>query len=298
MQKIVPNLWFDHVAVEAVDFYLSAFPNARKLATQYYPMEGLLDFQEELAGKALTVDFEIAGFRFIAINAGPEFTPTPSLSFLLNFDPSQDPDAQAHLDDLWDALGDGGTALMPLDSYDFSPHYGWMQDRYGISWQLMLTNPEGEPRPFITPDLLFGGPAQNRAAEAAAFYTDTFPGSRVGADMRYPVQAGPAVPGSVMFTDIEVFGQWFALMDSAADQDFTFNPAVSLMILCEDQPEIDRYWQALSAVPEAEQCGWCTDQFGVSWQVVPANMESLMAAPDAFPKMLAMRKIDIAAFTA
>lgn len=298
MQKIVPNLWFDHVAVEAVDFYLSAFPNARKLATQYYPMEGLLDFQEELAGKALTVDFEIAGFRFIAINAGPEFTPTPSLSFLLNFDPSQDPDAQAHLDDLWDALGDGGTALMPLDSYDFSPHYGWMQDRYGISWQLMLTNPEGEPRPFITPDLLFGGPAQNRAAEAAAFYVDTFPGSRVGTDMRYPAQAGPAAPGSVMFTDIEVFGQWFALMDSAADQDFTFNPAVSLMILCEDQPEIDRYWQALSAVPEAEQCGWCTDQFGVSWQVVPANMESLMAAPDAFPKMLAMRKIDIAAFTA
>lgn len=298
MQKIVPNLWFDHAAVEAVDFYLSAFPSARKLGTQHYPMEGLLDFQEEFAGKELTVEFEIAGFRFVAINAGSEFTPTPSLSFLLNFDPSRDPDAQEHLDDLWDALGDGGTALMPLDSYDFSPHYGWMQDRYGVSWQLMLTNPEGEPRPFITPDLLFGGAAQNRAAEAAAFYVDTFPGSRVGGDIRYPAQAGPAVPGSVMFTDIEVFGQWFALMDAAVKQDFTFTPAVSLMVLCEDQAEIDRYWEALSAVPEAEQCGWCTDKFGVSWQVVPAHLATLMLTPASFTKMLHMRKIDIAAFDA
>jgi predicted 3-demethylubiquinone-9 3-methyltransferase (glyoxalase superfamily) len=296
MQKIIPNLWFDHTAAEAVRFYTEAFPDAAVIDTQYYPHEGLLDFQEELAGQELMIEFTVAGYRLIAINAGPEFTPTPSLSLMVNFDPSRDPAAREHLDELWNALSDGGQALMPLQSYDFSPHYGWIQDRYGISWQLILTNPDGEPRPMIVPNLLFGDGVQNRAADAAAYYLETFPGSRNGTDVRYQEQVGPAAPGSVMFSDIELFGQWFALMDSAVEQDFTFNNAVSLMVECDDQAEIDRYWAALSAVPEAEQCGWCTDKFGVSWQIIPVNMGELMATPNAFPTMLAMRKIDIAGF--
>lgn len=296
MQKIIPNLWFDHTAAEAVRFYTEAFPDAAVIDTKYYPHEGLLDFQEELAGQELMIEFTVAGYRLIAINAGPEFTPTPSLSLMVNFDPSRDPEAREHLDELWNALSDGGQALMPLQSYDFSPHYGWIQDRYGISWQLILTNPDGEPRPMIVPNLLFGDGVQNRAAEAAAYYLETFPGSRNGTDVRYQEQVGPAAPGSVMFSDIELFGQWFALMDSAVEQDFTFNNAVSLMVECDDQAEIDRYWAALSAVPEAEQCGWCTDKFGVSWQIIPVNMGELMATPNAFPTMLAMRKIDIAGF--
>lgn len=296
MQKIVPNLWFNHNASEAVQFYTSAFGDAEVIDTQYYPHEGLLDFQEELAGQELMIEFTLAGYHLIAINAGPEFTPNPSLSLMVNFDPSRDPAAREHLDELWNALSDGGQALMPLQSYDFSPHYGWIQDRYGISWQLILTNPDGEPRPMIVPTLLFGDGVQNRAAEAAAYYLETFPGSRTGTDVRYQEQVGPAAPGSVMFSDIELFGQWFALMDSAVEQDFTFNNAVSLMVECDDQAEIDRYWAALSAVPEAEQCGWCTDKFGVSWQIIPVNMGELMATPNAFPTMLAMRKIDIAGF--
>lgn len=298
MQKIIPNLWFDHTALEAVQFYTSIFPDATVIATQYYPHEGLLDFQEELAGKELMIEFTVAGYHLMAINAGSEFTPTPALSLMVNFDPSRDPEAKAHLDALWNALSAGGQALMPLQAYDFSPHYGWIQDRYGVSWQLILTNPEGEPRPIIVPNLLFGAGVQNRAAEAAAYYRNTFPGSRAGMEVRYQQQTGPAEPGSVMFSDLELFGQWFALMDSAVEQDFTFTSGVSLMVECDDQAEIDRYWAALSAVPEAEQCGWCTDRFGVSWQIIPANMGELMSTPGAFPKMLTMRKIDIAGFGA
>jgi predicted 3-demethylubiquinone-9 3-methyltransferase (glyoxalase superfamily) len=296
MQKIVPNLWFNHTAAEAAAFYAATFPNARVTDTQYYPTEGLLDFQAEFAGAEIMVSFEIEGYSFIAINAGPEFTVNPSISFMLNFDPSVDPDAREHLDQLWEALSDGGKVMMPLGEYPHSPHYGWTQDRYGISWQLILTHPGGDPRPFIVPTLLFCGAAQNRALDAAAFYTATFPGARIGTDVRYSEQVGPAVAGSAMFTDVELFGQWFGLMDASREQDYTFNCGVSLMISCDGQAELDGYWTALSAVPEAEQCGWCADQFGVSWQVVPANLGELMVGPDSYAKLMAMKKIEIAAF--
>ncbi len=296
MQKIVPNLWFDHNAAEAAGFYASVFPNARVTDTQLYPDEGLLDFQAELAGKELTVTFEIDGYRFIAINAGPEFPVNPSVSFMLNFDPSRDPKARDQLDVLWSDLVADGEVLMPLGEYPHSPHYGWVKDRHGVSWQLILTNPAGEPRPFIVPTLLFCDRVQNRAAEAAAFYTSTFPGARVGADVRYSEQVGPAVVGAVMFTDIELCGQWFALMDAAVEQAYTFNCGVSLMVECDGQAELDHYWEALSSVPEAEQCGWCADRFGLSWQIVPANLGDLMLTPNSFDALMAMKKIEISAF--
>lgn len=296
MQKIVPSLWFDHVAADAATFYTEVLPGATVTDTQYYPTEGLLDFQQEFAGKELTVEFEVHGYRFVAINAGPEFRVNPSVSFMLNFDPSRDERAREHLDGVWAALSDGGTELMPLGEYEFSPHYGWIQDRFGVSWQLILTDAAGEPRPFVIPNVLFGGAAQNRAGEAMEYYTSVFEGARTGDVWRYPDAVGPAPAGSIMFGELNLFGQWFALMDSAVEQDFTFNPGVSLMLQCEDQEELERYWHELSAVPEAEQCGWLVDRFGLSWQVVPANMSELMQAPGSFEKLLAMRKIEISAF--
>lgn len=296
MQKIVPSLWFDHVAAEAANFYAEVLPGATVTDTQYYPTEGLLDFQQEFAGKELTVEFEVQGYRFVAINAGPEFRVNPSVSFMLNFDPSRDERAREHLHEVWAALSDGGSELMPLGEYEFSPHYGWIQDRFGVSWQLILTDAAGEPRPFVIPNLLFGGPAQNRAGEAMEYYTSVFEGARTGDVWRYPDAVGPAPAGSILFGELNLFGQWFALMDSAVEQDFTFNPGVSLMLQCQDQEELDRYWHELSAVPEAEQCGWSVDRFGLSWQVVPANMSELMQAPGFFEKLMAMKEIEISAF--
>lgn len=296
MQKIVPSLWFDHVAAEAANFYAEVLPGATVTDTQYYPTEGLLDFQQEFAGKELTVEFEVQGYRFVAINAGPQFRVNPSVSFMLNFDPSRDERAREHLDEAWAALSDGGSELMPLGEYEFSPHYGWIQDRFGVSWQFILTDAAGEPRPFVIPNLLFGGPAQNRAGEAMEYYASVFEGATAGAVWRYPDAVGPAPAGSIMFGELNLFGQWFALMDSAVEQEFAFNPGVSLMLQCEDQEELDRYWHELSAVPEAEQCGWLVDRFGLSWQVVPANMSELMQAPGSFEKLMAMKEIEISAF--
>lgn len=315
IQKITPNLWFEGNADEAVDFYVSAFPDSKILDKSYYPnsqAEGLADFQLNLAGKVLTVEFELGQYPFLAINAGPEFAFNPSISFMVNFDPSRDDQAREHLDALWSRLSDGGQVLMPLDAYPFSPHYGWVRDRYGLTWQLILTNPLGEPRPFIVPSLLFAGDQTNRAEEAIRYYVDVFQNlndasaqaeprallsiTRVGNLARYDEQTGPAQAGSLMFGECQLAGQWFAAMDSGVAQPFTFNEAVSFAISCKDQAEIDYFWAKLSHDPQFEQCGWCKDKFGVSWQIVPENMADLMAKPDAFAHMMDMKKLVIADF--
>jgi predicted 3-demethylubiquinone-9 3-methyltransferase (glyoxalase superfamily) len=295
-QKITPNLWFDGNAKEAVDFYMSAFANSKVVDTLYYPTEGLADFQKEFAGKELTIDFELTGHRFTAINAGPDFSFNPSVSFMVNFDPSQDDQAREHLDELWNKLIDGGSALMELDEYPYSKRYGWVKDRYGLTWQLILTDPKGEPRPFIIPSLMFGKENTNRAEEAMQFYTSVFKDAKIGEIARYQEATGPAKQGSVMFADVMLAGQWFAAMDSGEEQDFTFNEAVSFLISCKDQAEIDYYWEKLSNDPEAEVCGWCKDQFGLSWQVAPENVGELMKNPSNFAKMMQMKKIVIADF--
>lgn len=292
MQRIVPNIWFDHTAAEAAEFYTSIFPSGRITATQHYPTEGLLDFQSEFAGQALMVEFELAGYQFMGINAGSEFTPNPAISFMVNFS-AADPESRERLDALWASLIEGGVALMPLQEYPFSPHYGWVQDRYGVSWQLMLSGPGATAAPAIVPSLMFGHTNQGRAAEAIETYTALFGGSTL-TSMAYPPETGDQ-SGQVMFADFTLFGQVFAAMDSAGHT-FTFNPGVSLMVSCDGQAEIDRLWDALSAVPEAEACGWCADRFGVSWQLIPDNLGELMSKPDAYPKLMAMKKIDIAAF--
>ena len=148
-QKITPNLWFDGNAKEAVEYYVSVFPDSKIVNTAYYPdskEEGLADFQTDMAGKELAIDYELAGQRFTAINAGPEFK---------------------------------------------------------------------------------------------------------------------------------------------------FSEAVSFSISCKDQAEIDYYWEKLSSDPKSEQCGWCKDKFGLSWQVVPENMGELMRRPGAYAHMMQMKKLVI-----
>ncbi|HUS26658.1 MAG TPA: VOC family protein [Nevskiaceae bacterium] len=298
-QKITPNLWFDGNAKEAVDFYVSAFTDSKVLSTAYYPKsaeEGLADFQLDLAGKELTVEFKLGDLQFTAINAGPEFKFNPSVSFMINFDPSSDQQAREHLDELWGKLIDGGEVLMPLDAYPYSKRYGWVKDRYGLTWQLILTDPEGEPRPFIIPALLFAEENVNRAEKAISFYTSVFKDTKQGTVARYDKDTGPAKAGSLMFADFMLAGQWFAAMDSGVEQNAPFNEATSFAVACKDQAEIDYFWEKLSSVPESEQCGWCKDQFGLSWQIVPENMEELMKKPDAFAKLMQMKKLVIADF--
>lgn len=298
-QKITPNIWFDNNAEEAVNFYMSAFPDSKIISTFHYPKtaeEGLADFQLDMAGKVLTIDFQLGDLRFTTINAGPTFKPNPSISFMVNFDPSRDEKAREHLDELWEKLSDGGETLMPVDEYPFSKRYGWVKDRYGVTWQLILTNPEGEPRPFIIPSLLFSGKNTNKTEEAIKFYTSVFKDAQLGTLARYAEDTGPAKAGSLMFADFMLNGQWLAAMDSGVEQDFGFSEGISLSVACKDQAEIDYFWEKLSTVPEAEQCGWCKDQYGVSWQIVPENTEELLKKPGAFAHMMQMKKLVIADF--
>ncbi|SJM65305.1 VOC family protein [Gulosibacter sp. 10] len=297
MQFITPNIWCDGDAEEAVDFYLGAFPEAVRTSISHYPSEGLPEFQRSMAGEVLTIGFQIADTEFIAINAGDEFRPNPAISFTVNVDPSARADARGHIERLWERLGEGGEVLMPLDAYPFSELYGWVQDRFGTSWQLLLSQPTGELQPVIIPTFMFGGPVVNRARAAMERWTGIFRDSRMGAVAEYPEQTGPASPGSVMHGRFVLGGGHFAAMDSGVEQGFTFTEGVSLQVNCRDQAEIDRYWHALSAVPDAEACGWCKDEFGVSWQIVPEDMDDLMTRPRAYETLMTMRRIEIARFS-
>jgi predicted 3-demethylubiquinone-9 3-methyltransferase (glyoxalase superfamily) len=293
MQKISPHLWFDKEARAAAEFYVAAF-GGDSAVTSSTPLS------DTPSGDVEVVSFRLLGYDFLSISAGPLFKFNPSISFFVNFDPSQRTDAREALDALWDKLIEGGTALMPLGKYPFSEHYGWVQDKFGVSWQLILTNPAGEPRPMIVPSLLFTQSACGQAEEAMKLYTSAFANSRMGNLVRYGAGHAPDKEGTLMFGDFMLNGQWFAAMDSAQAHDFSFNEALSLVVQCQDQAEIDHFWNKLAADPEAGQCGWIKDKFGVSWQIVPMQLGELMSGTAERCKrvtqaFLKMKKFDIAA---
>lgn len=268
MQRIVPHLWFDKEAKEAAEFYTSLLPQSE--------VQSITTLRDTPGGDAEAVSFVLAGYQFMAISAGPLFALNPTVSFMLNFDPSMIEDAEGRLRATWAALSDGGTPLMPLQNYPFSELYGWIQDKYGVSWQLILTDPSGEDRPFIVPSLLFVGDVRGKAEEATEFYMSVFRGAGRGVISRYGPGQEPDQEGTLNFTDFTLEGQWFAAMDSALPHAFAFNEAISLMVRCDTQGEIDQYWEKLSAVPEAEQCGWLKDKYGLSWQIVPTAMNDML----------------------
>lgn len=285
MPTITPHLWFDKEAVEAAEFYSATFPDSKvtNVSTIYDTPSGDCDI----------VSFELLGQPFMAISAGPFFEFNPSVSFLVACDTIEE------VDRLWGTLSDGGSPLMPLGSYPFSERYGWIEDRYGLSWQIMLAGEDGSAQ-RITPTLMFVGDVCGKAEEAIAFYTSVFPDAKVGDILRYGSDEAPDAEGSTKYAAFSLAGQGFAAMDSARADGFGFNEAISLMVSCDTQEEIDHYWEALSAVPEAEQCGWLKDRYGLSWQVVPAAMDEMMNTGTEEQRarvtkaFLAMKKFDIA----
>ena len=286
MEKIVPNLWYDKEAKEAAQFYTSLFPKSK--------ITNVTTLHNTPSGDCDIVSFTLSGREFMAISAGPIFNLNPSISFIVGCETKEE------IDKLWSELSKNGKILMPLDKYPFSDRYGWAQDKYGLSWQLILTKPEGEHRPKIVPFLLFVGDVCGKAEEATKFYFSVFKKSKSGQIVKYGKNQPPDKEGTVMFSDFMINDTWFAAMDSAAGHQFKFNEAISLMVYCKDQEEIDYYWEKLSAVPESEQCGWLKDKYGVSWQVVPNDMNEMMknGTPEQINRLtqalLPMKKFDIA----
>ena len=278
MQGITPFLWFDENAEEAIAFYTSIFENSK-----------ILDARNGPDGKFFTGTFVLDGQEFMALNGGPEYRLTPAFSLVVNA-PSR-----AEVDSLWERLSDGGTVLMALDTYPFSERFGWVQDRFGLSWQVTL----GERTPNITPCLMFGGQQHGRAEEAMRRYTTVIDHSSLGEIVRY----GPGDDeraGTVQRATFTLRGREFVAMDGGVSHDFGFTPAFSLFLSCQTQQEVDGFWDALLDGGQESRCGWLTDRFGVSWQVIPDVLGDLLGDPDperagrALQAMLQMGKLDIA----
>ncbi len=287
-EKITPHLWYDKQAGEAARLYTSVFGG------QDSKLKNTTTIHNTPSGSADIVTIELLGQEFTLLNGGPFFKFTPAVSFLVASRSEDEVQAQ------WDRLSEGGRPLMELGKYPFSEKYGWTQDRYGLSWQLMYTE-RGIPAQRITPTLMFVGQVCGKAEEAIRFYASAFRNAAVGNIMRYEKGEEPDQPGTVRHAAFSLEGQNFAAMDSARPHDFSFNEAVSLMVHCRTQGEIDYYWEKLSAVPEAEQCGWLKDRYGLSWQIVPTAMDEMLGDKDqkraarVTEAFLQMKKFDIAA---
>jgi len=293
-QKIIPHLWFDGQAEEAVAFYTDLFGEGRTHSITRYGSEGV-EIHGRPPGSVMTVEFDLLGYRFIALNGGPHFQFTPAISFFVTRE------SEAEVDHLWEGLSEGGMVMMPLERYPWSERYGWVQDRFGVTWQISLGQVAEVGQP-IAPSLLFVGDQYGRAEEAIRLYTSTFPDSEVQGILRWEAgeQEGER-EGAVKHAQFQLCGETFMAMESGYDHPFTFNEAISLLVRCADQEDIDHYWDRLTegGDPAAQQCGWLKDRFGVTWQVAPGGMEEMLRDPEspgtrrAMRAMFGMKRIDL-----
>lgn len=285
MEKITPHLWFDNNAEEAAKFYTSIFKDSK--------LKNVTTLHNTPSGTVEIFTVEVLGQEFTLISAGPLFKFNPSVSFLVACSTKEE------VDGLWKKLSEGGTALMDLGEYPFSEKYGWMQDKYGLSWQIMFMG-DHKVKHRIIPTLMFVGKQYGKAEEAINFYSSVFGNARVGDILRYSKGEEPDKEGTVKHASFMLEDQDFAAMDSAREHNFAFNEAISFMVHCNTQKEIDYYWEKLSAYPEAEQCGWLKDKYGLSWQIVPNIMDEMLKVNDekkiarVTEAFLQMKKLDIA----
>lgn len=284
MQKIIPHFWYDWEALEAATLYVSLFEQSSINSTQV--------LTDTASANNMIVDFTLAGMNFNAISAGPYFKLNPSASLMVSCKDKED------LDRLYAALSPGGKVLMPLDIYPFSPWYVWFEDKYGLSWQLILDeDPLNTPR--IRPCLLFGNGVLGKAEEFISACLEIFPSAKKGLVSYYGPGEAQAENSKIKYAELNIDGFPLVVMDHGFMDDFTFSEAFSLIVVCKDQAEIDYFWEKLSYVPEAENCGWLKDIFGFSWQIVPADMnEILFSGTDeevkrAAEAILQMKKLDL-----
>jgi predicted 3-demethylubiquinone-9 3-methyltransferase (glyoxalase superfamily) len=271
--KLYPCIWFNGTAKEAASLYNSAFCDT--IIT---------------TDNGMVLLFEISGCKIMGLNGGPMFTPNPSVSLFAMFNNENE------IDKAWEKLSEAGKAMMPLNKYPWSDKYGWVQDRFGVSWQLMLAKP-GMSSQKIIPALMFTQTNAGKAEEAIQLYTSLFPNSSIDSISRYEKGEGDT-EGTVKHGRFLLNGQVFVAMDSSAAHGFAFNEGMSLCVDCDTQDEIDNYWNRLIEDGGAESmCGWLKDKYGVSWQIVPSMLGKLLSDPDKGPKamqaLMKMKKLEI-----
>ncbi len=286
MQKIAPCMWFDTNALEAATFYTSMFANSSIDCVAKYPEGGGMP-----AGTVLSVRFSLCDQEFDALNGGPMFQITPAISFFVACETA------AEIDALWAKLSDGGFVFMELDKYPFSERFGWVGDKYGVSWQLSLDGSKQKISPF----LMFCREHHGQAEEAMRTYCQLFENSRITNMARYGEEDDQPC-GTVKLASFLLDGRDFMAMDSAAPHQFTFTEGLSFYVYCNTQAEIDRVWDSLTANGgEESQCGWLKDRFGVSWQIVNEGFEKMLddsnpvRAKRVMDTLFTMKKIDMQA---
>ncbi len=275
---IFPCLWYDGGAKESAEFYCKIFGG------------------NITADTPVVMNIELFGQKLMLLNGGPHFTKNASVSFMVICE--TDDEVQKY----WNQLSEGGMVLMALDSYSWSKKYGWVQDKYGVSWQIFLGEKASEQK--VIPTLMFIHENNGKAMEAMELYTSTFPNSNIGNILKYgegseghPITE-PAE--NIQHAHFEIDGYDLFCMDNSYDHAFDFNEGISMVVMTDDQEQTDHYWNTLTSNGGRESmCGWLKDKYGFSWQIVPKKLIQLMSDPDpeksqkVVQAMMKMQKINI-----
>lgn len=272
--QIYPCLWFDGNAKSAADLYCSVFDNSK--ITTDTPM---------------VVKFELNGFQFMGLNGGPRFQPNPSISFFVICK------TEDEVNKIWEKLSEGGTAMIPLGKYPWSERYGWIKDVYMVTWQIMLDKTVAQSQ-TINPSMLFTENSHGKGNAAIDFYVSLFNNSAIITKVLYEAaESNYATQNMIKYSLFSLNGKTFSIMDAGFKQPYTFNEGISFVVECNNQEEIDYYWNNLTKGGNESMCGWLKDQFGVSWQIAPKIIGSLMTDPEKGPRVmqevLKMKKLDI-----
>lgn len=272
LNTIYPCIWFNGNAKEAAAFYCDVFEDSHIISEN--PGVVMLSMKEQ---------------KLMLLNANDAFKPNPAISFTIRCS------SQSALENAWHKLSADGAVLMPLDKYDWCDHYGWVQDKYGVNWQLSF-GMMADAGQFLIPSLMFTGTNAGKAAEAVSFYSSIFKNTETDHIIQYEKKDNDT-EGTVKHAQFKLDGYTFTAMDSSYNHGFNFNEGVSIVVECSNQQEIDSYWDQLSAAGSEGRCGWLKDRYGVSWQVVPAILGKLMSDParskNVINAFMKMKKFDI-----
>jgi predicted 3-demethylubiquinone-9 3-methyltransferase (glyoxalase superfamily) len=272
---IFPCLWYDGDAKQSAEFYCKVF-------------DGKIT-----ADTPVVMNIDLFGQKIMLLNGGPQFEKNASVSFMVICE------TEYEVQKSWDQLMEGGMALMPLDSYPWSKKYGWVRDKFGVTWQLYLGEKQNDQK--IVPTLMFIHENNGKAMEAMEFYTQTFPNSSIGNVLKYK-DGGEAneVPENVQHAHFVIDGYSLFCMDNSYDHKFDFNEGISMVVMTDDQEQTDHLWNVLTSDGGRESmCGWLKDKYGFSWQIVPKKLIQLMSDPDqekaqkVVQAMMRMQKIII-----
>ncbi|WGQ11334.1 VOC family protein [Pedobacter gandavensis] len=271
---IYPCLTIRGKISEAAEFYTQTFGGSKTGVSNPY-----------------VIEIQMSGQKFLLLNEGPSSNPNPSISFMVMCESAEETEKY------WNNLQDGGKIMMALDSYPWSPKYGWIQDKFGISWQLYTAAKQDSSQKFC-PTLMFTGDKAGQAETALRFYTSIFPNSEIEGVLKYAEGEGDRTD-FVKHAQFKLNGYVAMAMDSSAEHGFGFNDAISLVVECETQEEIDHYWNQLTAHGGSEvMCGWLTDKYGISWQIVPKIIGKLISDPErgqrVMQTVMGMKKLIIA----